>query len=99
MKLGTYPATSLARARTLAMEAHGHLDEGRDPRDVAAEQAAAATVAELIENFLEKLARPSLRSAEEIDRRLAKNVTPVIGQCECCRFASSRYESSRSTLC
>jgi integrase len=71
---------SLARARTLAMEAHGHLAEGRDPRDVAAEQTVAAmTVADVIESFLEKHARPSLRSAEEIERRLAKNVTPIIG--------------------
>jgi len=55
MTLGTYPATSLARARTIAMEAHGHLDEGRDPRDVAAEQAAKAmTVAELIRELPRK---------------------------------------------
>ena len=80
MTLGGYPATSLARARTLAIEAHGHLDEGRDPREVAAEQAAKAmTVAGLIESFLEKHARPNLRSAEEIERRLTKNVTPIIG--------------------
>src|SRR5262245_44963785 len=39
MTLGGYPATSLARARTLAIEAHGHLDEGCDPRDVASQQA------------------------------------------------------------
>jgi integrase len=80
MTLGGYPATSLARARTLAIEAHGHLDEGRDPRDIAAEQAAGAmTVASLIESFLEKHARPNLRSADEVERRLAKNVTPIIG--------------------
>src|SRR5262245_7878979 len=37
------------------------------------------TVAAIIESFLEKHGRPNLRSAEEIERRLAKNVTPVIG--------------------
>jgi (2Fe-2S) ferredoxin len=37
------------------------------------------TVAAIIESFLEKHARPNLRSADEIERRLAKNVTPVIG--------------------
>ncbi len=80
MTLGGYPATSLARARTLAIVAHGHLDEGRDPRDAAAEQTAGAvTVAALIESFLEKHARPNLRSAAEIERRLMKNVVPVIG--------------------
>jgi len=30
MTLGTYPATSLAQARTLAIEARGQLEEGRD---------------------------------------------------------------------
>ena len=62
------------------MEARQNLEAGRDPRDVAAEQAAAAmTVAGLIDSWLEKHARPNLRSADEIERRLAKNVTPIIG--------------------
>ena len=60
MSLGTYPATSLARARTLAIEARGHLEDGRDPRVVLAAQAAGnTTVAGLIENFLQKHARPN----------------------------------------
>lgn len=80
LTLGGYPATSLARARTLAIEAHGHLDGGRDPRDVAAQNAAdAMTVARLVESFLEKHARPNLRSAGEVERRLARNVLPLIG--------------------
>jgi integrase len=80
MTLGTYPATSLAQARTLAIEARGQLEQGRDPRVVFAAQAAGAmTVATLIESYLEKHSRPNLRSAEEIERRLAKNVIPVIG--------------------
>ena len=37
--LGHYPQTSLARARTLALEARGHLEEGRDPREVFAARA------------------------------------------------------------
>src|SRR5262245_10089624 len=80
MTLGGYPSTSLARARALVIEAHGHLEGGRDPRDVAAAQSASAmTVAGMIESFLQKHAKPSLRSADEIERRLAKNVTPIIG--------------------
>ena len=78
--LGSYPATSLARARTLAIEAHAHLDDGRDPRDVAAEEAGGVmTVAALIKSYLEKHAKPNLRSAQEIERRLTKNVAPMIG--------------------
>jgi integrase len=85
MTLGGYPATSLARARTLAIEAHSHLDEGRDPRDVAAQHAAGAmTVAGMIESFLEKHARPNLRSAGEIERRLMRNVAPIIGSMKAC---------------
>jgi integrase len=80
MTLGTYPATSLAQARTLAIEARGQLEEGHDPRVILAAQAAGAmTVAMLVDSFLEKHVKPNLRSAEEIERRLAKNVTPFIG--------------------
>src|SRR6266849_5349875 len=37
IKLGTYPATSLARAHTLADEARADLETGRDPRPQKAE--------------------------------------------------------------
>ena len=38
MTLGGYPQTSLAQARTLALEARGQLDQGLDPREVLAER-------------------------------------------------------------
>ncbi len=80
MTLGGYPQTSLAQARTLALEARGHLDEGYDPRDVRMAQAAGAmTLTALIESYLEKHVRPGLRSANEVERRLARNVVPLIG--------------------
>jgi hypothetical protein len=79
MTLGTYPATKLARARTLAIEARCQLEKGRDPRAILAAQAFGdVTVGKLIESYLEMHVRPNLRSAEEIERRLAKNVTPFI---------------------
>ncbi len=79
--LGSYPATGLAKARTLATEARGHVEEGRDPRRVlkAADAAAQMTVADLIGSYLEKHVRPNLRSAHHMELRLAANVTPVIG--------------------
>ena len=78
--LGTYPGTTLARARALAIEARGNVEDGHDPRDVRLAQAASSmSVASLIDSFLEKHARPHLRSAAEIERRLHKNVVPVIG--------------------
>jgi integrase len=80
MTLGGYPQTSLAQARTLALEARGQLDEGHDPRDARRAQAVGAmTLAALIASYLEKHARPNLRSAKEFERRLTKNVIPLIG--------------------
>jgi integrase len=77
---GVYPGLSLAQARPRALEAHQNLEEGRDPRDVAAEEAVKAlTVEGLVERWLEQHARPNLRSADEVERRLAKNVTQFIG--------------------
>ena len=34
LSLGTYPATPLAKARALAIEARGHVESGIDPRDL-----------------------------------------------------------------
>jgi len=80
LTLGTYPATSLAGARALAIEARGHAEAGTDPRDVfAAQDATAMTVTGLIASYLAKHARPSLRTAAAIERRLYKNVVPIIG--------------------
>jgi integrase len=76
----TYPATSLALARTRAREARALVEAGEDPRAVFNAQAAGAmTATALIESFLEKHARPNLRTAAEIERRIRKNVIPLIG--------------------
>jgi integrase len=81
--LGRYPQTSLARARTLALEAREHLEQGRDPRDaLAAVDAAAMTVSALVPLYLEKPHRKTgkpRKSVKEIERRLEVNVIPVIG--------------------
>jgi integrase len=77
---GTYPAMSLAAARTRAREARGLVEAGEDPRVAFNAQATGAmTVTALIESFLEKHARPNLRTAAEIERRLRKNAIPLIG--------------------
>jgi integrase len=78
--IGTYPATSLAAARGKALEARGHLEEGRDPRQVLAGQASAQmTVAGLVEAYLADPEKATLRSKPEIERRLRRNVVPIIG--------------------
>jgi integrase len=77
---GTYPSMSLAAARTRAREARGLVEAGEDPRVALDSRAAGAmSVAALIESFLEKHARPNLRTAAEIERRLRKNAIPLIG--------------------
>ena len=78
--LGRYPQTYLARARRLALEARGYADEGRDPRDVLRAQATSKTsVTDLSSPISAKHVRPNLRSAAAVERRFAKNVTPIIG--------------------
>ena len=79
--IGTYPATSLAAARGKALEAKGHVEAGQDPRLVLAGQATAGmTVAGLVDAYLADPEKAALRSKAEIDRRLRKNVVPVIGE-------------------
>jgi integrase len=80
--IGSYPSTSLAAARGRADEARGHVEAGNDPRLVLAGQATAGmTLAGLVTAYLDDLkARGDVRSVAEIERRLAKNVTPLIGE-------------------
>src|SRR5262249_37299408 len=61
--LGRYPALSLAAARTLALETK----EGRT----------AGTVGALAEVYIKS--KEDYRSAREIERRLRKDVLPIIG--------------------
>lgn len=86
MTLGTYPSTSLSKARTLALEARGHVDDGVDPRDVAAGNGSATTVEFAVKSYLSKRVRPHLRSAEEVERRFNKNVLPTIGGIKLCEL-------------
>src|SRR5262249_25420901 len=74
--LGTYPAMPLAAARAGALEARGTLEAGGDPR---AYRASAMTVATLVDSYLAKRVRPNLRSAYQVERRLRKNVVPIVG--------------------
>jgi hypothetical protein len=82
--IGTYPATSLAAARGQALEAKAHVEAGRDPRAVRAGQIGQATttmdVAALVTAYMADPKRAALRSKREIERRLRRNVIPVIGE-------------------
>ena len=76
LSLGHYPATSLARARTLAIEARGKVEAGTDPRDES--NPSAVTVGMLAENYIEKHAR-TIKTGKDLARRLRHDVLPVIG--------------------
>jgi integrase len=78
--IGTYPALSLAGARAKAVEARGWVQAGQDPKSLLAGQGAAGmTVAALIAAYLADPEKAARRSAAEVARRLARNVTPLIG--------------------
>lgn len=75
MTLGTYPALSLASARAGAIESRALVEAGTHP----GAGRSPGTVADLVENYLTKHVRPNLRQAAQVERRLRKNVIPVIG--------------------
>jgi integrase len=84
MTLGAYPALGLSDARELHRNAISCLANGKNP---AAEQQQnrrearlANTVNDLVEEYLEKWAKPRKRSAREDERILRKDVCPLIGK-------------------
>jgi hypothetical protein len=75
MKLGTYPATSLARAHTLTEEAKTAIEDGNDPR---AARATPETMRAICEEYLSREAG-NLRSANERRAALKRLVYPTLG--------------------
>jgi integrase len=58
------------------LEAKALVDDGIDPRDLAS---GVLSVRQLVESYLAKHVRPNLRSARAVERRLSKNMLPLIG--------------------
>jgi integrase len=84
MTLGTYPAIGLAKAHVRHSRAKESLEEGIDPGAKQIEhkraERSAETVSDLIDEYLEKWARPRKRSADEDERSLRKEVEPAWGR-------------------
>jgi len=88
MTLGIYgkgpDKISLIDANIKHAQAMKALDEGRDPANETVEaniaERGAETVTELIEEYLEKWAKPNKSSAAEDERILRKDVIPVLGE-------------------
>ena len=83
MTLGAYPKIGLADARVLHAKAKQQRERGIDPGAAHIEKRRAErdaeTVRELVEEYLEKHARPNKRSAAVDERILGKEVLPVWG--------------------
>jgi integrase len=78
LSLGTYPATSLATARTKAIEARGRVEAGEDPRrSTEPEIDGAMTVGGLVEAYV--ATKKGIKTCRELRRRLRADVVPVIG--------------------
>lgn len=84
MTLGKYPQCSLADARKLHREALKVLESGKDPafekhkeKSTARE---ASTVEALIDEYIEKWAKPNKRSWKADERCLNKDVKPLWGK-------------------
>jgi integrase len=75
MKLGTYPATSLARAHTLADEVRADLEAGTDPRAAAQPE----TLRAICEEYLSREAG-NLRSGDDRRAVLERLVYPTLGE-------------------
>jgi integrase len=75
LTLGTYPATSLSKARTLATEARGLLEAGEDPSTITA---AAETLKAICEEYLSREGS-KLRTAQERQKTFNRLVYPVLG--------------------
>ena len=84
MALGVYGQVSLAAARVKYAEAKQAHEQGDDPAAEVVEQRradrAAETIAELVDDYLAKWARPRKRSAAEDERILRKDVIPRWGK-------------------
>ena len=84
LRLGKYPAVSLAQARRRAAEVAEAVETGRDP--VAEEHAQRAqrernglTLADLIAEYIEDQRRSGVATVREIERALNRDIVPTLG--------------------
>ncbi|ANK83463.1 MAG: hypothetical protein TEF_12735 [Rhizobiales bacterium NRL2] len=84
MKLGSWPAMSLAEARQAWRDARNEVEFGRDPaaEKLEARRREPDTVQRVAEQFIEKWHRPRNRTADEIVRMFERHLYPVIGHRE-----------------
>ena len=79
LKLGSYPATSIAEARQRALEAQGKVEAGLDPAAEHRHLPATPTVARLLEAYLDDRAEDGVKSVNYMRSAFDKNVIPYLG--------------------
>ena len=100
MRLGTYPATTLADARQAAREARSLVDRGIDPQEererqrqeaeaARREASARGSVRELVEHYIATLVRTG-RDWREVRRALENDAIPVLGESKKARDVTAR---------
>ena len=84
MTLGVYPAMTLADAHVKHAEARKALGKGNDPASILTqankESREAPNVAQLVDEYIERWAKPTKRTWREDARMLAKDVVPHLGR-------------------
>ncbi len=84
MTLGRYPHCSLANARSLHREALAILESGKDPASEKQTEKInirdASTIDGLIDEYIEKWAKPNKRKWKEDERSLNKDIRPFWGK-------------------
>jgi integrase len=83
LKLGSYPAMSLAEARTMARDTLLGVSRGNDPskakQAAIADRLGAITFADALDQFIEKYAKRETRGWQETQRVFDKNIKPELG--------------------
>ena len=84
MTIGPYPTYTLSQARTKAVQAKEEVSKGNDPGASWVEkkrnERKAPTVTGLVEEYLEKWAKPRKKTWKEDERILNKDVLPIWGR-------------------
>jgi integrase len=79
LNLGPYPAVTLARARDEALRARRAIVDGIDPFDLRDSGRGVLAFRVLGETYIARYAKPKKRSWAEDERKLVRDVYPVLG--------------------
>ncbi|MCB5176770.1 tyrosine-type recombinase/integrase [Microvirga lenta] len=78
--IGDYPAWTLSAAREKALALRRQIQDGGDPVVEAKTRRDALTVAGLVERFIDRYAKPKLRSWKDYKAVLDRDVVPALGE-------------------